>query len=126
VVDPYVKCFVEGPGFPPAGGGKVFETQVVDDNGFHPVWATPKPGKPVEASFTVPIPEMSTVVIQVYDHDTVMSDTILAERFAPCHLIRKGVRCVKLRDTSNEPVTNAFVLVSVVVARTDDQVQEGL
>jgi hypothetical protein len=45
----------------------------------------------------------------------VLSDTILAERFAPAHLIRRGVRCIKLRNTQFVNITNAFILAEVTV-----------
>lgn len=189
VVDPYVVCFVEGPGLPLSGRKRVGEednlvattsgqitsltatansipssaeispqttgakfekdtthamirTPVINDNGFHPVWrglkrskknakkheaamttanakaASPStlPGNqdddPCCGSFRVPVWQMSTLVLQVWDED-VDADDFLAEVFVPLPLLKKGIRRFPLKDIHSQLILGAFLMCEI-------------
>jgi phosphatidylinositol phospholipase C delta len=106
VVDPYVSLFLEGPG---VDAKAAHHTAVIDDDGFHPVWRGKKNASTV---FTAVVPDMTTLVVQVFDKD-IDADDFLAECFAPIHLLRNGVRCFPLRNVKSAELTGAFVMAKI-------------
>ena len=118
VVDPYVKVFVEGPEIDVAATQR--STHTIDDNGFHPVWATgPQPAggggrKASDFAFDVPVPALSTLVLQVFDKD-IDADDFLAECFVPVSRLRQGVRRVPLRTERGRLLPTSFLMVHVAI-----------
>ncbi len=106
IVDPYVLMFVEGPEL---DGGNSVRTQTIDDNGFHPVW---RGFGRNEATFTIPVWEMSTLVLQVWDTD-VDADDFLAEIFVPLPLLKRGLRVFPLKDLVSHPLTGAVLICNI-------------
>ena len=111
VVDPYVKVFLEGP-FLDEKSNKPFTTHVVQDNGFHPVRRNNR-HKDNVAVVEALVPEMTTLVVQVFDHDTVGFDIFLAECFVPLHLLRTGFRCFPLTNIKSQPLHASFILAHI-------------
>ena len=177
VVDPYVVCFVEGPGLKAygggsgrSGGGGRKQTPVIDDNGFHPIWYNPPLPDPGEEAatdesnpfanlernqqsklnlyvaaedsdytrkyqsfdkessffeFEVPRPEISTLVVQVWDKDPPPAqDDFLAECYVPCPLLRQGIRTFPLRNVNSVLLNGSFVLGEISVTRGCDSSPE--
>ena len=111
IVDPYVYAFVEGPQH---NKDQVLKTTVVADNGFHPVWRGTGPKS--QMTFKVAVPELSTLVVQVWDSDTTGIDDFLVECFLPCHLIRPGIRCLSLRDIKSQLLRDSCLMVKLSVS----------
>jgi hypothetical protein len=113
VIDPYCWVMIEGPYFEPKT--KVGRTKTIDDNGFRPIWA----GDPAsKMSVTVHVPELSSLVIQVFDKD-VTSDDFIAEAISPCHLLRPGYRCVRLWSEDGRALPNSFLMVKITITKKE-------
>jgi phosphatidylinositol phospholipase C delta len=106
VIDPYIRVFMEGPGIPQTR----LETKVIDDNGFHPVWANENK----RLSLTVKVPELTTLVVQAWDKD-LDADDFLAECFVPVHLIRGGVRCLPLLNVVSKELNGSFIMARLTI-----------
>lgn len=126
IVDPYVKLWLEGPELTSDdynSPSNAHQTVVIDNNGFHPVWRSL--GNDT-VSFRIPIPEMTTLCVQILDSD-IDADEELAEAFLPVHLIRCGVRCVPLWSPYNgEALPGSLLMVSIVTdrdAKLDDPIK---
>lgn len=111
VIDPYIYAMIEGPYFEPKQ--KLGRTKTLDDNGFRPDWSGHEQSK---MSIRVPIPELTTVILQCYDEDVTVDD-FLAEAFLPVHLIRPGYRCVRLWDLKGRGLAQSFLMVKVEVTK---------
>lgn len=106
IVDPYVKVFIEGPMLE----HRSQRTKVIDDNGFHPVWRGGQDNNVFR--FEVPVWQMSTLVLQVFDED-VDADDFLAECIVPMRLLKRGIRVFPLHDEVKEPLTSSFLICNV-------------
>lgn len=67
-------------------------------------------------SVVVHVPELSTLVLQVFDEDMTVDD-FLAEAFLPVHLLRPGVRCVRLWNEDEQALPTSFVMVKFNIVK---------
>jgi len=103
-INPYVRVSV----YDVKSGNKestsTFATEYVTNNGFFPIW------NGEEFSFQIQNYETAMLQMSVFDkgsaianaaHTTVMGDELIASSSIPISCLRKGLRSVKLYDTSN-------------------------
>ena len=86
-VDPYVICYINGTKEDQSRGKH--RTEVVDNNGFNPVW-----NKTV--SFTIKCMELAILTLRVMH-----TDLKVAEAMIPLPSLRRGYRSVPLRNPAN-------------------------
>jgi len=115
VVDPYVKIFLEGPDCDPTKDAK--KTGVVEDNGWHPHFegTSASGGDKPPFVFKAIKPELTTLVVQVYDEDGT-TDDFLAECFVPLPMLRSGLRTFPLKNIHSTPLNASFVLARVEIS----------
>jgi phosphatidylinositol phospholipase C, delta len=112
-IDPYVKVSV----FDVKNGDKekesTFSTSVVYNNGFFPIWN--------EEGFRFTIENWAVAMLQltIYDKD-VTNDAFVATASIPISCLRKGLRSVKLFDTTNTQ-SGAFDFASLLIDVTTDK-----
>ena len=113
IIDPYVKVFVEGPGL---GESTAKSTHYLQDQGFHPVWTTGDPAKDVQCifEFDVEEPDLSTLVMQVWEKDAVM-DEFIVDSYVPLPMMRDGLRAFPVTDSTGCVVDGSFLLVKVLM-----------
>merc|ERR1711916_284195 len=110
VVDPYVDVGVAGVGVDDA----VFRTEVMDNNGFNPVWNE-------EFEFGVHYPDVSILYFVVSDSDELSSDEMLAYYALPLSMVRKGYRSVPLfHPKTHALLPHASLFVHISYGRSDE------
>ena len=85
------------------------QTEVVNDNGFHPVWNATLP------TFTVSCPDLALVMFRVVDAESSHNDVMVAQYCLPFNCIQSGYRMIALRDPKGNVVgaTSLFVHVTI-------------
>lgn len=101
IVDPYVTVAVHD--IPDEK--QVFQTKVVNNNGFNPCWNE-------TFKFTVKNPELALVRFSVYDHDVGVDDFI-AQFSLPFTSIKQGFRQVSLNGHGTKSLFPASLFVHV-------------
>ncbi|KAL4493611.1 hypothetical protein ABPG72_004104 [Tetrahymena utriculariae] len=108
VVDPYVQVFVKGTDFD-ENNNKPCVTDVVYDNGFHPVWNSNI------FEFKFACPELAMIVFRIMDSD-VGIDTQLGIFAISVDCMRPGYRIIPLRSKSNlEFIEHSFILAKIEI-----------
>ncbi|EAR85196.2 phosphatidylinositol-specific phospholipase C, X domain protein (macronuclear) [Tetrahymena thermophila SB210] len=108
VVDPYVQVFVKGTDFD-ENNNKPCVTDVVYDNGFHPIWNSHV------FEFRFACPELAMIVFRVMDSD-VGIDTQLGIYAISVDCMRPGYRMIPLRSKSNlELIDHSFILAKIEI-----------
>jgi len=103
MIDPWVSVKVWGVRKDQA----VFETKMIEDNGFDPEWNE-------EFDFNVWEPDVAIVSFEVFDKNLAGSGLVAAAAF-PVSLMRSGVRWVPLLDSKLNPAHDAGLLVHISI-----------
>uniref|UniRef100_A0A7S2Y369 phosphoinositide phospholipase C n=1 Tax=Entomoneis paludosa TaxID=265537 RepID=A0A7S2Y369_9STRA len=114
-IDPYVSVTLHDVKEAGGGGGKMsyvsstFETKVVDNNGYCPIW---KGGD--FKKFQVLNPQVAMLQFALKEKDVGSFDDRVAEAAIPCNRLRVGYRSVQLFDLNNTR-TGPFGFASLLV-----------
>ncbi|CAF0902575.1 unnamed protein product [Rotaria sordida] len=103
IPDPYVRISTHGL----SCDQKVVKTQVVQNNGFDPVWNE-------TFEFPIKFPQMCLIFFSVLDYDSMSADDRLAYFSAPVTMIQAGYRHITLRANNNDEThSTLFVYVDI-------------
>ncbi|XP_078572627.1 1-phosphatidylinositol 4,5-bisphosphate phosphodiesterase delta-1-like [Branchiostoma floridae x Branchiostoma japonicum] len=101
-VDPYVKVQVYGVPADCAEDG----TDVVKNNGFHPVWNC-------DMSFPLTFPDLALVRFEVKEHDTMSDSETIGQFSLPVSSMQQGYRHVHLLSKDQEDLSPAALFIHV-------------
>mmetsp|Transcript_41951 Transcript_41951/g.64597 ORF Transcript_41951/g.64597 Transcript_41951/m.64597 type:complete len:257 (-) Transcript_41951:74-844(-) len=100
-----------------------FQTSVVYNNGFFPIWNEDK------FTFSIENSHVAMLELSIYDKDVASADDLVASASIPISCLRLGLRSVKLFDAKNTR-SGAFdfasLLIEVKKERNDAGVATGL
>uniref|UniRef100_A0A8C7HN16 Phosphoinositide phospholipase C n=1 Tax=Oncorhynchus kisutch TaxID=8019 RepID=A0A8C7HN16_ONCKI len=91
------------------------KTDVVADNGLNPVWVQR------QFVFDVHNPSFSFLRFLVYEEDMFSDPNFLAQAIYPVRSLRTGYRSVPLKNSYNEELELASLLVHIEIVNEDDQ-----
>ena len=91
VIDPFVQLDVNGV----EPDRATFKTEVIQDNGFNPVWNQ-------KFTFKLNAPDLALLQFTVYDHEDLAAPRFIGTRVIARSCLRPGLRNVSLRDFSGE------------------------
>jgi Ca2+-dependent lipid-binding protein len=103
IVDPYVKIKIRTSSRKEILQNQDFKTKVVDDNGNCPIWNE-------TTTFQVETEEVNFIIFKVFDVDVGGKKNLLAWNAIPLHVLRCGVRNVRLRNKNLEYIEGARLL----------------
>jgi hypothetical protein len=104
VVDPYVELWVFG-----HEGDKAKEkSEVVDNNGFNPIWNE-------TFKFRIHYPELALIYFRVKDYSSTSADQPLAHFALPVNSITTGYRHIHLENLRCEPLVPSTLFVHVAI-----------
>ncbi|XP_066303078.1 1-phosphatidylinositol 4,5-bisphosphate phosphodiesterase delta-4-like [Branchiostoma lanceolatum] len=101
-VDPYVKVQVYGVPADCAEEG----TEVVKNNGFHPVWNC-------DMAFPLTFPDLALVRFEVKEHDTMSDSETIGQFSLPVSSMQQGYRHVHLLSKDQEDLSPAALFIHV-------------
>jgi hypothetical protein len=103
VIDPYVKVEVHGV----PNDSKNYQTRVIDNNGFNPVFNE-------SFSFETQMKSLGLLYIAVYDSDQFDADDFIAYATIPLNCLREGIRNVHLKSWNGNN-SGEFQFCSIMV-----------
>jgi len=104
ILDPYVKIEIFGV----KADYQEKKTEVIKNNGFHPVWNQ-------EMVFEVAVPQLAIIYFQVMDHESYGKNELVAQHSIPFSSLQQGFRTVHLRTKYGDPIFGAALMVHVTL-----------